>query len=271
MRILCTLLTIWLSLTLAGNYALSETSDTMDAEALLKLAPRISLEEKSISTFEVKGTLDLNGIQLRFIVSGEQPDQLALRILDPLDQTPVMVGAGGAFMLYDPISPEVVVGRATSTFILSVEKDPEDASEVNPDGPNIVMEFAFHSTIDKKKESEEDKPKITVIDIRSLLTALVTPLDVRTEDNKQFVISGLTRTGNIAKVYITPTRKEGPYTRIELYQSGNDKPLLVLDEIVLNQPLPAARFVFPEEKLLASELPTKQISADGAIETVLST
>ena len=270
MNKICAVFTTWLSLMLVGNYALSETSDTMDAEALLKLAPRISLEEKSISTFDVKGTLDFNGVQLRFVVSGKQPDQIALRILDPLDKTPIMVGVGDSFMLYDPISSEVLVGRATSTFTLSVEKDPENASETNPNPQKGAMGFEIHS-IKEKKESEEEKPKITVIDIRSFLDSLITPLEVKTEDNKRFVLSGLTKKGNKAKVYVTPSRKEGPYTKMELYQSGKDKPFLVLDEIVLNQPLPATRFTFQKKKLLSSALSTKQMSDDGQINTVLST
>ena len=271
MRNICDLFAIGLSLMLVVNNALSDTSDTMDAEALLKLAPRISLEEKSISTFEVKGTLYCGDFDIEFIVSGKQPDQFAIMFQDPLDKTPVMVGIGDSFMFYDPVSSEVRVGRLDSTFTLSVKKDPAKVSEANPDGQSIAMGFGFHSIIDEKKEREEDRHEATVIDIRSFLALLVKPLEVRREGHDHFVISGLTKGGSRARAYVAPTRKEGPFTRVELYQPGKDHPFLVLDEIALNQPIPAARFSFPKERLLASALSTKQIFADGATETVLST
>jgi hypothetical protein len=256
------LFAIGLSLIFAGDHALSEPSGTIDAEALLNLAPRISLEEKTISTFEIKGTFDVRGVKLRFMVSGKQPDQLELRVLDPRDKTPVMAGLGDSFMLYDPVSSDVTIGRATSIFTLGVEKDTEKASEANPDAKKVVMYFGV--------DSKKDTSKLTIVNIHSLLAALITPLDVQTKDNTSFVLSGVTKKGSKVKAYITPSRKEGPYTRVELYQAGNDKPFIVLDEIILNQPLAATRFVFPREKLLASALPTKQLSGNELDNTILS-
>ena len=57
---------ILLTLTLENNFAFCEISKSIDAETLVKLAPIISLKEKSISSFEVKGFLNYNGIQLSF-------------------------------------------------------------------------------------------------------------------------------------------------------------------------------------------------------------
>jgi hypothetical protein len=51
--------------------------------------------------------------------------------------------------------------------------------------------------------------------------------------------------------------------------TGN-KPTIVLDKIVLNQPIPAERFIFPREKLLASGMPTKQLKLDAATQGALS-
>jgi hypothetical protein len=99
---------------------------------------------------------------------------------------------------------------------------------------------------------------------------LITPLDVQTKDNTNFVLSGSSKQGSKVKAYITPSRKEGPYTRVELYGPENDNPFLVLDEIILNQPLAATRFTFPREKLLASALPIKQFSNNAPVNTLLS-
>ncbi len=83
---------ILLTLTLANNFAFCEISKSIDAETLVKLAPIISLEEKNISSFEVKGILDFNGIQLRFIISGQKPNKTAVRIFDVQDNTYMFSG-----------------------------------------------------------------------------------------------------------------------------------------------------------------------------------
>ena len=272
MRSLSKLFAIRFGLLLMTGHAFSETSDMMEPEALLALAPRISMEEKTISSFEVKGTLDFDGIRLRFIVSGQRPDRLAIRILDPRDETPILLAVGESTMLYDPIDSEVLLGRASATFTLSVEKDPEDANENNPDGQSVMLGFGFASIGENKNEAgDEDEPETTLIDIQSFLDSLVKPLKVTSEDNQSFVLSGLTKRGNRAEAHISPLREEGPYTRLELYQLGKSEPFLVLDEIVLNQALSESRFVFPAEQLEASSLRTKRMSTDGLSETVLST
>ncbi len=258
------------------NYAFSETSDRPNTETLLKLAPCISLAEKSISTFEVKGTLDINGFRLRFIVLGKKPDQLVLKLLDPLDGTPIMVGIGNSFMFYDPISSEVLLGQAHSVFTLSVEKDAADSGKTEPDDRNLKIGFGFISIgEDKKKEqNREEKPVTTVIDIHSLLASLRQSLDIRTVEGGQLVVESKTKSGGRLVAYVTPSKRQGPYTRLELYNPdvAGGQLFLVLDQIVLNQPLPAEHFAFPERKLLASALPTRQLWPGGGetIETTLS-
>ena len=139
------------SLLASWSYAFGEAPGAMDAEALLNLAPHISLEGKDISTFEVKGTLDFDGAQLRFIASGKKPDQLTLKLLDPRDETPIMVGVDSSVMFYDPISSEVLLGRAESVFTLRVEKGAEDSVETCP-GQRLVISFGFRSIRDEERE-----------------------------------------------------------------------------------------------------------------------
>ena len=244
------------------HYAFGETCGKMDTEALLQLAPRISLEEKSISTFEVKGTLDLDGIRLRFIVSGRQPDQLALRLLDPRDGIPILVGAGNSFMFYDPIASEVLLGQAVPRFTFKM--DPEDQE--------LTIGFGFDSIRNAKATKGEEKPETTLIDIHSLLTSLKQGLEIREKEDHRLVVEGKTERGGRIVAYVTPSRREGPYTRLELYRSAvaGSQPFLVIDEIVLNQPLPAERFAFSEKKLRESALITRQISDDLAIKETLS-
>jgi hypothetical protein len=250
------------NLIIGCNYAFSETSGTTNMEALLKLAPRISLEEKSIWAFEVKGTLDLDGIRLRFIVSGSQPNQFALRLLDPRDGTPILVGAGKSFMFYDPLASEVLWGGAVSLFTF----------KMNPDDQNLTIGFGLHSIRNEKEGRGEEKPETTLIDIHSVLASLRQGLEIRAKESNRFVVEGKTKRGGRVVAYVSPSRREGPYTRLELYESGGAgaQPFLVMDEIVLNQPLPAGRFAFSEKKLLASALSTRQMSDDLAIKATLS-
>lgn len=244
------------------HHAFGETSGKMDTEALLQLAPRISLEEKSISTFEVKGTLDLDGIRLRFIVSGRQPDQLALRLLDPRDGMPILVGAGNSFMFYDPIASEVLLGQAVSRFTFKMD----------PGDQQLMIGFGFHSVRDEKEKKGEEKPETTLIDIHSLLASPKQGLEVRAKEDHQLVVEGKTERGGRIVAYVTPSRREGPYTRVELYKSdvAGSQAFLVIDEIVLNQPLPAERFAFSEKKLLESALIRRRISDELAIKETLS-
>ena len=255
-------LIVSVNLIAACHHAFGETSGRMDTETLLQLAPRISLEEKSISTFEVKGTLDLDGIRLRFIVSGRQPDQLALRLLDPRDEMPILVGAGNSFMFYDPIASEVLLGQAVSRFTFKM--DPEDQE--------LTIGFGFDSVRNAKATKGEEKPETTLIDIHSLLTSLKQGLEIRAKEDHQLVVEGKTERGGRIVAYVTPSRREGPYTRVELYRSevAGSQPFLVIDEIFLNQPLPAERFAFSEKKLLESALITRQISDELAIKETLS-
>lgn len=241
-----------------------------NAEALVSLAPFISLQNKEISTFDVSGTLSLEGLQLRFMVSGRQPDQVALRILDPRDGAPVLVAVNNTFMFYDPVVPEVVLGQVLSAFVLKVEK----AAATNAAGPpedNVVMGFGFHSVGDvTKRDGAATTLTGSVIDLRSFFASLVRPLEVQTEDGRSFALSGRTRRGGTARAVIVPGRKEGPYSRVELCQADNASPFLTLDRISLNQPLPRTRLAFPKDELLASGLPTRQMASDGMVKTVLS-
>ncbi len=140
-------------LAISGSCAFSETAGTPNIEELLRLAPRISLAEKNISTFEIKGTLDIERIQLRFIVSGKQPDRHALRILDPRDGMPILVGAGNFHVTIR--APREVCGQRLPQFVGKM--DPADHTGT------LVLEL-FAEEDKEKKESIRPKP---LGDIRS--------------------------------------------------------------------------------------------------------
>jgi hypothetical protein len=250
---------------------IAESSNTTIAMELFKLAPCISLNEKVVTTYQVRGLFDFNGIHLQFNVLGKKPNQSALLILDPRDETPIMFAVGNSFMLYDPILSEVLLGHAVSTFTLNVERLTTGSGEADADNQNLVIGLGFRPIGGGKERSSEEGLGTTIIDIHSLLGLLMPPVEVKKErDGERFVLSGHTKRGNTAKAYVVPSRKEGPYARVELYLAGEPNAFLILDEIMLNQPIPAERFAFPEEKLKASGLPTRQLTADTSIKAILS-
>lgn len=83
---------ITIVLTFAAQPLISAAQEP-NAENLAALAPRVSLDNELIKSFEVSGVLD-TGVKLRFRVLGKQPNHLAMWIMDPIDGTPVMVGMG---------------------------------------------------------------------------------------------------------------------------------------------------------------------------------
>ncbi|PKN33828.1 MAG: hypothetical protein CVU61_11990 [Deltaproteobacteria bacterium HGW-Deltaproteobacteria-19] len=249
-------------LAISGSCAFSETAGTPNIEELLRLAPRISLAEKNISTFEIKGTLDIERIQLRFIVSGKQPDRHALRILDPRDGMPILVGAGNSFMFYDPVASEVLLGNAMPQFVFKM--DPADH--------NVKIGFGVYLPEEDKEKKDVNKPEILLVDIRSLMASADQGVEIRKKEGNRFLVEGKTKRGGKIVAYVTPSRREGAYRRIELYKSDINatKPFLVLDKIVLNQPLPEERFAFSEKKLLASVPDIRRVSDHVTIKTAVS-
>ena len=264
MRTLLALSILSLILILAKDDAFCES---IDADSLMSLAPRISLKEETISSFRVKGVFNFGGLKYRFSVSAKKPDQVSVRVMDPSDGTPIMVGASGSLFIYDSIKSEAVLAEAIPHFSLSFEN--ESGSTIKP---RLVAGFGFNGTTAKNKASD-DLPSAyrTIVDIPSIVAKLTRPIRVQTDATDDFIISGSSTNGGILIAHISPSRKEGAYTRLEIYPPKSEIPFIVLDEIILNQPIPAKHFAFPKEKILASGVKISTISDQGLINSLLST
>lgn len=211
---------------------------------LARLAPRITLEDKKISTFEVRGTLDFEGIRLRFMVAGRQPNLHSLTVLDPRDGMPILVGAGNSYLFYDPVASEVLLGKAAPQFVLRMDSADE----------SLKLVFGVHEPEDGKGKQGEARPDDVVVDLRSVMAGADQGLGIVKAEGNRFVVEGKTRRGGRFLADVTPSRGGSPYGRVEFYKADVNatRPFLVLDRIVLNGPLPEERFVLSEEKLLAS-------------------
>jgi len=234
------------------NADVDKDASTALVERLIKLAPRISLEEEGISAFEVNVTLLDSESSLQTTISGQKPDQLALSLFDSTSGTPVLAGAGSSFMFYDPILAKVFLGQGTPQFVLGIEDEGSDKQ-------SFMLVWTFLSIEDETKK-ERNLYK-TLVDIPSLLAGMQS-FEVKTEDDIHFVLEGKTKKGGRLVAYITPSRKEGPYTRVELYSPdrAGEQPFIILDDITINQKLPKETFSFPSKSLFGSTLPTSKIS-----------
>lgn len=239
---------------------LSQTQEIPTAKKLIQMAPRISLDNKNITSFLIEGYLDFNGLQFQFIVSGQQPDQLALRILDSQDNTPILAGMNNRVMFYDPISVEAYLSQAVPNFIMKMEKVSDDL--------NLKMFFGLQQVKDKKEKT--DKARSTVVDLGSIAKSLEKDFKITFQDQEHIAFSGCSKKGGLLKAIINPADKQSPYCRVELYEEGKKKPAVVLSRILLNRPLPEKHFVFPEKELNGSKLPKKEISDAGAVSTMLT-
>ncbi|MGV8079767.1 MAG: hypothetical protein AB2L22_06885 [Syntrophales bacterium] len=259
-----TFLAVLVAVMLAAGWspAFGETAVPSGTKELLRLAPRISLDDETVSTFEISGTLDIDKIRLRFIASGKQPDRYALSVLDPRDGMPILVAAGNSYVLYDPAASEVLLGKAEPHFVFRM--DPEDRS--------IKIGFGLQEQERGGETKAGQQSGIMLVDIHSVMAAADRGLVARKGEGNQLVVEGVTRQGGRITAYVTPSRIEGPYRRLELYKSDVNaaRPFLVLDRIVLNRPLPEERFALSEEKLLAA-VPSVQRVPDGvAVRTAVS-
>ncbi len=221
-----------------------EADKTKFAEELVKRAPRISLEEENISSFQVDIEISVP-LPMLITLSENEAGQRAFGMFNPHDGTPIFFSNHASFMFYDPASAEIVLGKGGGLHLtLSCE---------NPDRPNP---FSFGIAGAVGVERQEEKAQ-TLIDIRSLFAPLERPLEVSEKEPGLFVVKGKTKYGHTLKAHVEPAREGGAYTMVELGKAGN--PLFKLNNIVLDQDIPHERFDFPEEKLLDSGLSIRRI------------
>ena len=241
-----------------------------NAENLAALAPRVSLDNELIKSFEVSGVLD-TGVKLRFRVLGKQPNHLAMWIMDPIDGTPVMVGMGGKATLYDPLASEMLVAHSMgSSFQLEVQKDHENLDKQGKPTNLFSYYFGVHPLKDEGEDKEDEQAAASiVIDVASFYGFLQRPLELKQELDR-YILSYQTDAGNKVVAVVDPDRKQGAFSRFEIYQANSKNPFMVLDEISINQPIQDECFLFPMDRLKESGIPTKEIKTNNIISGLLS-
>ena len=108
-------------------------------EALAALAPRLALSEPTVTNFTVRGTLEAGPFHLRFGVTAARPDSAILSLVDPRDGTPLLFGAGGRVLLYDPLAEALIVASAWPAMKLELET-PDPPCHGASERPLLVTE-----------------------------------------------------------------------------------------------------------------------------------
>ena len=245
--------------------ATANSAEMALAKKLLNMAPRIALDEKNVSSFEVYGCFDMGGLKLRFVIIGKKPDRTSLLVLDDRDKTPVLAGTGKAFMIYDPIDSNILTGDGRACFMLDSEDSVDDSGIP---GKNLELGFGVYSggaedtTNSAEKVSDENT---TVINIGAFMKMLTTNLTV-TANGSAYILRGTTPRGNRAVCYIDPASKTGPYKRVELYMSDSPHPFLTLEKILINEPVADKQLRFPKDKLAETGLRLKKLKSKSMLD-----
>lgn len=237
------------------------------ADDLIKLTRAISLQDKTLRSFQVGGTLHAGAAGLRFTVSGRQPGDLAIRLDDAQDGTPMLIAAGGRVMMYDPVAAEILVFKTHSEFILRMEPPPANPPADAKEAPAHTLNFGFfvHSP-----GSKETMP--TVIDVPSMFDAVQKPLEVVADGPGAYVLEGRSSMGNRLSARVEPGRDAGACTRLALYDRNGapEQPVLDLDGIRLDVDLADDLFRLSDEQIAASGLPVRRMEGEGMLKQLAS-
>jgi hypothetical protein len=237
------------------------------ADDLVKLARVISLQDKTLRSFQVSGALNAGPAGLRFTVAGRQPGDLTLRLDDARDGTPVLIAAGGSVMMYDPVAAEILVFKTETEFILRMEPPPANAPANAKEAPAHTLNFGFfvHSP-----GSEETMT--TVIDLPSMFDAVKKPLEVVADGPGAFRLEGRSSMGNRLSARVEPGREAGACARLALFDRNGapEQPVLELSDIRLDMDLPDALFRLTDEQISASGLPVRRMEGAGMLKQLAS-
>ena len=220
-------------------------------EALAALAPRLALSEPAVTNFTVRGAIDAGPFRLRFGFTAARPDSAILSLVDPRDGTPLLFGAGGRVLLYDPLAEEMIVASAWPSMKLELETpDPAttNAAKVN-----------FHFGFQQNRTNA-----VSVVDLAALARHAAKDRAVAEESPGRYRFSSHTKDGGGLRAFVEPGRAEGAWSRMELNTPEEpDRPALVLDDLRINTVLAPGTFDFPLQAVRNSGIKVRELESGG--------
>lgn len=214
---------------------------------LLALAPKLaSGENQGFENFLVNGQIRVGeGLHVGFRAVYKAPDRFALTLVDTQDGTPLLHGADGQLLFYDPVHPAVLCSQDNKLRLVLSSTDES---------------FNFGVGWFKDKEKQDS----FLIDIHSLVGRMFDASQLEQLGPGRFRLTQTTRKESRIVSEID-TAQACPYTRVEIFskegweaKSGGDITLdaqanLPEDEI-------ARWFFFPEKAELSKHLNVLEFS-----------
>ena len=220
-------------------------------EALAALAPRLALSEPTVTNFTVRGTLEAGPFHLRFGVTAARPDSAILSLVDPRDGTPLLFGAGGRVLLYDPLAEELIVASAWPAMKLELETP--DPATTNAAKVNFYFGFQQNRT-----------NAVSIVDLASMARHASRERTATEESPGRYRFSSHTKDGGGLRAVVEPGRKEGAWSRMELSTPEEpDRATLVLDVLRSNSVLAPNTFDFPLQAVRDSGIKVRELEAGG--------
>jgi hypothetical protein len=187
---------------------------------------------------------------------------MRLEIRDSRDRTPILIATEGKLMFYDPVALEVLYGEFLAAIKLEVKSNPERKVELN---------FVF-THVETKQKMADKLASIVLIDIPAILELVVQPWTIKTNNQKDFVLSGTTTNEGIVEMYLEPGRQFGPLKKINFSRKDVNQgiPFLRIDQYNMNIPLDDQIFTFPTTVMKNVDLPIKELGKLLSVQAMYS-
>ncbi len=215
------------------------------AADLIKLTPFVQSTDPSVRSIELVGSMK-DGLHLRFRALYQAPDQYSVLVSDGSDGTPLVFVADRQLLCYDPIRSAVLCLKNCSER-LSFEVDGKDAN------------FLFGFLPDGKEGHAQNSLKI---DVKTVCEKLcVAERVVKTGATQYRLI--LTKHENKSMVCTFDLSRPQPFEGLKVFDETAHEPLLTIDKLVVNSPIAAEEFRFPDRDRLARKIKVHEMVGNG--------
>ena len=230
--------------------ATSANASEPSLEDMIAAAPKLASSDPKCPSFEVGGFLTAEkGEVLKFRAIYRAPGRSAVLLSDGSNDAPLIFVAGREGFVYDPVRPiALYADRSRLDLTLGQGKDNL--------GFRLGWQFGGGN-----QSSRID------VDLKSLFAAPSRAMEAVKMGDGTYRLTKTTPEENRLVCRIDP-RLTQPYTRLEVYDKGKDKPSLCIDKIVIAPDLSDEDFAFPERTALAEKIPVKDLSEAGLWKTV---
>lgn len=235
------LATLIMAVALATS-SFSKPLDASSTESLLDTIPIIKLGDNELKSFYVEGSLQQGPITLNFEIAAQLPNDISMIISDQ-NATPILIAKNNEVGVYDAVSGDLITASLLPIFTMRVESN------------NFNMGIALMREKPDSNENASSKKRVITIDIPSILKTAEGRITAVQKNNGSYEIIGKSKKGNSIIIQMN----DSEITRLQMLEQGKSNPMLSLNSIVLNEPIPSDYFIFPiqsheEQTIICSKI-----------------